>query len=255
LADAGIVESVPLLTAQGHAIVPRDEPNPVLKAYRALLCGGKIKAGRYILMEIEHLAELGAPPMPDDRGAWRPSRDWRAMERHFGTISHECPLLEAVGATEAIHFWLDYYTPEPIVKLAPGSPLPEAPAGQRRGLRFPISFLGTDILTEKEKTFDLEVPLPRASGEIFSTVRIVRGSTVVFESAQAGRQPLRVRFFLSLPNRNDFTLEMEAGPPSQTEAEGSFAAVGDRARLFGIAGPGADPRGDQSRPAFAPDAA
>jgi hypothetical protein len=130
-------------------------------------------------------------------------------------------MLEGVGANEAICSWLDYYTPELIARLGPGSALTQLVDGGKRGFRFPIVFLGSEILTEEERDHELELSLPRIDGEFFSTVRILRRGNVVFEgSPPRWGSPLRVRLSLSIQNKADFVLELVDAFSSATGAAG-----------------------------------
>jgi len=123
LVDAGILEVVPLLRQNGRgAISPRDPADPVVRAYTACRGEDGIKAGIHIIMEIEHLAAMEGAPMPEG-AVTRTAGDWSAMEKHFSTVKRRCPDLESVGASEAIFAWLDYFSPELVVRLNPPAAL------------------------------------------------------------------------------------------------------------------------------------
>src|SRR5437773_766883 len=58
LADSGLLEIVPILQPQGrHPVQPTSDARTVVNAYESWLSKGRIKPGRHIIMEIEHLAE------------------------------------------------------------------------------------------------------------------------------------------------------------------------------------------------------
>jgi hypothetical protein len=236
ISDAGMLEILPLLLPQGnHAVSPKDDPEAMIVAYRQLSANGRVDPGRHILLEIEHLYSLPDPPrtgVPLPQPAFG---DWKRMEQHFTKIRGECPMLEGVGASEAICSWLDYYTPELIARLGQGSILTQRAEGGQRGFRFPIVFLGSEILTEEEREHELELSLPRIDGETFSTVRILRGGAVVFEGSPPRRgSPLRVRLSLSIQNKADFALDLVADSDSVTRADGSVATKRDNTAQFEV---------------------
>jgi len=160
-------------------------------------------------MEIEHLATVAEPKSGSTPGQASKNEDWKAMEQHFARISRECPALEGFAASEAIYSWLDYYSPEPMVRLEPPTVQTDETTGRWRKLRFPLRFLGDGILTDEEKVYILAVPLPVQQHQPFHTVRVLRENVVRFEQPFCQRTPLSLELTLSNRNRDQFVLELE----------------------------------------------
>jgi tetratricopeptide (TPR) repeat protein len=211
LHDAGILEVVPILLPQGnHPVEPTDDPEVVLAAYRTLLTNGRVKPGRHLILEIEHLFSLPAPSTSTRSGQSLPDVDWAAMEHHFSTLSSQCAALEGVTATEAIYSWLDYYTPELVVRLEPPACEKGSTCGSR--YRFPLRFLGQGILCDQERLHRLVVPIPSLGQRSIKTARILRGDDVVLECPASPSNGLALKLSLSTHNKADFVLELDAIP-------------------------------------------
>jgi tetratricopeptide (TPR) repeat protein len=210
LHDAGILEVVPLLMPQGnHPVEPRENPKAVVASYRTFLTKGRVKPGRHLIMEIEHLATLPAPSVSASSRKSLPDADWADMEHHFATLSGQCAALEGVTATEAIYAWLDYYTPELVVRLEPPS-CEKGPGYDRLSrYRFPIRFLGQGILRDQERPHRLVVPLPSLGQPNIKTVRVLRGEEVVLEGPGSPSSGWPVQLSLSTRNHADFVLELQ----------------------------------------------
>jgi hypothetical protein len=210
LHDAGMLEVVPLLLPQGnHPVEPREDPRAVVASYRTFLTNGCVKPGRHLVFEIEHLSALPRPALSTASGTSLPDADWAAMEDHFATLSRQCAALEGVTATEAIFAWLDYYTPELVVRLEPPACKTESSWGQSPRYRFPLRFLGQGILREQERLHRLVVPLPSLGQRNIKTVRILRGEEAVLERPGSPLSGLPVQISLSTRNQADFTLELQ----------------------------------------------
>jgi tetratricopeptide (TPR) repeat protein len=207
LHDAGILEVVPILLPQGnHPVEPRDDPEVVLAAYRTLLTNGRVKPGRHLILEIEHLFSLPAPSTSTRSGESLPDVDWAAMEHHFSTLSSQCAALEGVTATEAIFSWLDYYTPELVVRLEPRACEKGSACGSR--YRFSLRFLGQGILRDQERLYRLVVPIPSLGERNIKTVRILRGDDAVLERPGSPSSGVAVQLSLSTRNQGSFALEL-----------------------------------------------
>jgi len=210
LHDAGILEVVPILLPQGnHPVEPREDPEVVLAAYRTLLTNGSVKPGRHLILEIEHLFSLPAPAPFTPSGKAPPDADWAAMEHHFATLSRQCAALEGVTATEAIFSWLDYYTPELVVRLDRPACEAESGCGGFPRYRFPLRFLGQGILREQERLHRLVVPLPSLGERNIKTVRILQRNEAILERFGSPSGGLLVPLSLSTRNQADFTLELQ----------------------------------------------
>jgi hypothetical protein len=227
LHDAGVLEVVPLLLPQGnHPVEPREDPRAVVASYRTFLTNGRVKPGRHLVFEIEHLATLPSPSFSPSSGRSLPDPGWAAMEHHFATLSRQCAALEGVTATEAIFAWLDYYTPELVVRLEP--PACEKGSGCGSRYRFPLRFLGQGILRDLERLHRLVVPIPSLGERNIKTVRILRRDAAVLARPGPASSGLAVQLSLSTRNQADFTLELQldAIPLHQSEFGGGDSDFG-----------------------------
>jgi len=206
LVDAGMLEVVPITLPQGrHAMTPRDDPKAVVEAYRGFSNNGRVKPGRHMIMEIEHLTTV-KDTLNGESGR-ETNGDWKSMERHFATVRRECPRMEGIGATEAIHAWLDYYSPELVVRLATPEIQPNTTFGASQ--RFPLQFLGDGILTGDERPYRLAVPLPALNTTGVQAVRILEGDKVVSRLTEWKRDWVWVDLLLSEGNQRQFAVEVE----------------------------------------------
>ena len=170
-------------------------------------------------MEIEHLATVRDISTERDN-AVAMTDDWRAMDRHFSMVRAKCPALEGVGASEAIHSWLDYHAPEPIILLK--SPcLPHGGLGQTSLVRrFPLHFLGEGILGDEERMFHLRVPLAFSRNRKIRLLRILKDKECVSETLTPRSGAFDVDLALSLQNRQCFALEVEfCGSPRRVNSK------------------------------------
>jgi tetratricopeptide (TPR) repeat protein len=207
LVDAGILQAVPILLRQGgHAMTPRDDPRPVIHAYRGFLQGNCVAPGRHLIMEIEHFCDIRDENDAGTR-AWNAS--WRSMEHHFAEVRSKCPALEGVGGAEAIYAWLEYYSPELVLKLAAPTVRVDPATGDWQVLRFPVRFLGDGILTDDGREHNLALPLPSFGDDQPQVVRLFEATRIVFEGRYSPRSVLSVRLGLSQRNRHEFALEIQ----------------------------------------------
>ena len=199
LVDAGVLEVVPFLLPNGAAITPQDDPRAVIEAYRRFSLGNRIAAGRHILMEIEHLSTI-----PNENG--KVNKAWQAMDRHLAAVRCQCPNLEGIKAQDAVYAWLDYYSPEPLVRL--GRPRLTT-RGDRNGLIFPLDFLGDGILGQTPRRYQTNVPLPALNPGWSGRIRILEGDKEVLETSDHNGSQVLVELELSEDNRQAFALELE----------------------------------------------
>jgi hypothetical protein len=223
LREIGLLEVLPILQPQGRRpVTPRDNPSPVIYAYESFTEKGRIKPGRHCILEIEHLSTVGETPRHKPYHWPSTERDWFAMSRHFASVRRECPQLEGVGASEAIYAWLDYYSPELLVRIT--SPVTElSSAGETQVSRFSLQFLGEGILTDEQRTYELQVPIPQLSWEGAQILRVLSGGKAVLEQEVHELGQLSVKLDLSTHNRHDFALEIESCR-SRVECKGRILA-------------------------------
>jgi tetratricopeptide (TPR) repeat protein len=207
LVDAGILEVVPIPMMQGrHAVTPRDNANAVVKAYQACHQNGAVKPGRHIIMEIEHISSIRDEKQVSG-GLSAGNGDWVSMANHFATIRRNCRDLEAPGASTAIYAWLDYYSPELIVRLGPPGQGPDAGADHIT-LSFPLEFLGEGILCDEARRYEVSVPLPQTGDRTIDAVRICGSNAPVFETSECRGCAVGAELLLSTRNAHSFTLEI-----------------------------------------------
>jgi hypothetical protein len=199
LSDAGFLEMIPSLAANGDATTPQDSSQALIQAYRGFTNGKRVAPGRHILMEIEHLATI---PLEDGKA----SVGWEAMERHFATVRRECPHLEGTSAEEAVYAWLDYYSPEPVGRL--GSPKSTTRDG-RDALVFHLTFLGDGILGHDVRRYHIAIPLPLPNPRWTGRIRILEAAKLVCEIKAPDSRQVFVQLELNEDNRLAFTLELE----------------------------------------------
>jgi hypothetical protein len=203
LVDAGMLEAVPICLPQGkHPVGPRDDGRPIVKSYRSVLRRGNIRPGRHIIMEMEHLADIGHR-VPNSEA------EWKSMERHFSRVRSKCPKLEPVGASEAIYEWLHYYSPELIVRLAP--PQQRHPEGdvRRREAIYPLVFLGDGILNDGLKPHEVRIHLPLLDPRTVRRMRITEAGKTRQDIRDYSRPSVLAKLFLSIANANSFHLVVE----------------------------------------------
>jgi tetratricopeptide (TPR) repeat protein len=210
LQDIGLTEVLPIVMPQGrHAVTPRDDPAPVLHAYRTFLHQGKVKPGRHIIMEIEHIATL---PDPASGAA-----QWRAIERHLRVVSRSCPLLRSRGAAEALESWWDYYSPD-LIGL-PRQPVAAADGNGHQKVVFPLRFLAASSLTRAMRKVPVVIPLPfPGEKREWRRGRIMRGGRCIWQGTLGGRIRITTELPLSRATKDDCRLEVELAPSGQKQA-------------------------------------
>jgi tetratricopeptide (TPR) repeat protein len=207
LVDAGILQAVPILLPQGtHAVTPRDDPHAVLQAYRCFLRGDRVAPGRHVIMEIEHFGDI---PNGNNNGSQLGNGCWRSMDHHLSAVRSRCTALEGMRGTEAVYEWLDYYTPEPVVRLAPPTSKANPDIGAQRSVRFPLCFIGDGILGHEKRVYRLSVPLPSVPHEEEIVVRVFEDSKMLLEIEHCRARVLHVELALSVCNERHFALELE----------------------------------------------
>jgi tetratricopeptide (TPR) repeat protein len=208
LVDAGILQAVPILLPQGsHAVTPRDDPRPVIRAYRSFLRGSRVAPGRHLIMEIEHFGDI---PTEHEASCSRLGNgSWNSMDHHLSVVRSQCPALEGVRGTEAIYEWLDYYTPELIVRL--GSPTANTglDISCPRSLRFPLHFIGDGILGRERRVHKVRIPLPFMPSEEGMMVRVFEAGRMLLELEQSSTRGFDFELALSTSNEHDFAIEVE----------------------------------------------
>ena len=137
------------------------------------------------------------------------------MGRHFSDIRKQCPQLEGVGGSEAIYEWLNYYSPELLVKAEISKAFSKTVDGRSRVIVFPLKFLGEGILCETGKTYQLWVPVPLAGQAGVQKVRILEADKLVFEAEQLSDERITVSLILSKQNQDSFVLEITVRTPDQ----------------------------------------
>jgi len=216
LNDAGFLEVVPCLAPNGAATTPRDSPQAVIQAYRGFTNGKHITPGRHILMEIEHVSTI--PLGNGEAGA-----GFEAMDRHFASVRHECPRLEGTTAEEAVYAWLDYYSPEPVVRLG----TPESTTREGRDfLVFHLTFLGDGILGQNARRYEVAIPLPVPNPRWTGRMRILEDAKLVCDIKAHDSRQVFVQLDLKEDNRLAFTLELELASLGTTVGANELARVG-----------------------------
>jgi len=206
LVDAGIMQAVPILLRQGgHPMTPRDDPRPVIHAYRGFLRGDRVAPGPHLIMEIEHFGDIRDESDASGSGG---NGCWRSMERHFAAVRNKCPALEGVGGAEAIYAWLEYYSPEPVVRLGAPNFRVDTETGGFQRVQFPMRFIGDGILTDDEKEHILALSVP-SFGDQPQTVRVLQEGRIVLEVRCSTPKVLSLRLNLSEHNQHDFILEIQ----------------------------------------------
>ncbi len=208
LRDAGILEVVPIIQSQGRQpISPRSNPKSVVQAFQRLVRKGQMKPGRHLFMEIEHLSTIEVLQQAGIEGKETQTGEWKQMDKHLAALRRECSSLEGVGAREAIAAWLDYYSPEIVVRVeTPGTETGAGDSG-RSNLRFRLRFLGQGILTADKRSYKLLVPIPTSTATRSRIFRVLENSRVVWEGLDVGTEVLSLNLSLSYSNQNDFTFE------------------------------------------------
>ena len=216
LSDAGFLEVIPCLAPNGAATTPQDSPQAVVQAYRGFTNGKRIAPGRHILMEIEHLSTIRLQNGDASVG-------WEAMDRHFATVRHKCPRLEGTTAEEAVYAWLDYYSPEPVVRLG----TPESTTREGRDfLVFHLTFLGDGILGQNARRYEVAIPLPVPNPRWTGRMRILEDAKLVCDIKAHDSRQVFVQLDLKEDNRLAFTLELELASLDATVGANELARVG-----------------------------
>ena len=206
LQECGIMEIVPVNMPQGrHPVTPQSSPKIICKAYKSFFDDKKIKPGRHIIMEIEHIVTINNERNKDildsNYGSWKYIKD------HFEKISKECNRLKYVKASEAIYSFFDYYSPELIVKL-------EKPLVFRDELNntvkliYNIRFLGEGIITKKAKRYKVEIPMPHIKIDTIRFARIIMKEKITYTFDDIKKNQLRFNLSLSNLNKDMYQLEI-----------------------------------------------
>ena len=201
LRDAGLVEVLPVTVPEGrHPGSPRHPAKYIVDAYESLKQNGRIKAGRHIIMEMEHIVAINENRQSRDKLV-ESYGDWKRIERHFRTVAKRCRGLRMVGSTEAIREWLDYYTPELTAVIGSPEVIDDR-------WEFQVKFLGKDLLDGDRRPYVLRVPLPSLTKHSVRQAILRSGSRKLLEISFPKKKFLRLTRHLDKVLASGMKLEL-----------------------------------------------
>ena len=168
-------------------------------------------------MEIEHLATVPESKNYKTSNGSFSAADWRSMDFHFATVQKNCPALEGVGASEAIYSWLDYYSPNLVVRFENPKVEARSATGQWQRLRWRLCFLGSGILSDEKRVYSLVVTLPGLDSHQARIIRFIEDNRIVFETGSIPSASLSLELALSERNQHQFALELERDEASVSD--------------------------------------